>query len=237
MSTISESPSHSDRRVPVRGDSLVSVAYAQIRERILSGRLAPGERVTVRPLSDELDLSPTPIRTALTALERQGLLEARDHRGFFVPELDAEDFEEIYELREVLEGVASRHAATSESRSELVAKLRELLAAQRIAIEENAIDHYGDLDVDFHREIWHESGRTRLASVADNLFGQMRVGNNISANVAGRPEASLNEHAEIIEAIESGNASRAEIAVRAHIRSAGQALLGSLLSEDSVDSL
>lgn len=218
----------------MRGDSLVSVAYAQIRERILSGRLAPGERVTVRPLSDELDLSPTPIRTALTALERQGLLEARDHRGFFVPELGAEDFEEIYELREVLEGVASRHAALSESRIELGAKLRNLLAAQKTAIQDQAIDRYGDLDVDFHREIWHASGRSRLASVADNLFGQMRVGNNISAHVPGRPEVSLNEHVEIIEAIESGDASRAEKAVREHIRSASQALLGSITSDNSV---
>lgn len=235
MSTASRFSYDGARTPPVRGDSLVSVAYAHIRQRILSGQLAPGERVTVRPLSDDLDLSPTPIRTALSALERQGLLESQDHRGFFVPELNASDFEEIYELREVLEGVASRHAAQSVSRADLVVELRRLLAEQRSAVDEHSMGQYGDLDVEFHREIWRESGRHRLASVADNLFGQMRVGNSISAQVPGRPEASLREHAEIIDAIDTGDAARAERAVRSHIRSAGKALLKSVRAEDSPD--
>lgn len=211
-------------RVAVRGDGLVSYAHSEIRQLILSGALPPGDRVTVRPLVEQLGLSPTPIRTALSALERQGMLEARDHRGFFVPQLSVDDFVEIYELREALEGIASRRAAQSPQRGELADKMDVLLEEQRVAVADGDLVGYGELDVRFHQLMWLGSGNRRLAGVADNLFGQMRIGNNISARVPGRPEASLREHAAIVEAVRSGDDRAAERAVRSHIRTAGKAL-------------
>lgn len=209
----------------IRGDGLVSYAYSEIRRLILSGDLRPGERVTVRPLAEQLELSPTPIRTALSALERQGMLEARDHRGFFVPQLSLEDFMEIYELREALEGIASRRAAQSPQCAELADQMDALLEDQRAAVVGGDLVAYGELDVQFHQLIWSGSGNRRLAGVADNFFGQMRIGNNISAQAPGRPEASLREHAVILAAIRAGDDRGAERAVRSHIRTAGKALV------------
>lgn len=216
---------------PVRGSSYVAVAYSSIRHLIFSGELPEGSRVTVRPLADRLQLSPTPIRSALAALERQGLLEVREHRGYFVPVLSREDMLEIYEIREEIESIASRRAATLPSREAIVAELQDLLERQRSCIRSNDIESYGDLDVAFHKTIWRASGNRRLLSVSDTLLGQVRIGNNISARAPGRADASLTEHAEIIDALRRGDAKAAEHATRNHVRRASLAL-AELLESD-----
>lgn len=214
---------------PVRGSSYVAIAYSQVRRAILSGELAPGSRVTVRPLADLLQLSPTPIRTALAALERQGLLEIHDHRGYFVPTLGREDLLEIYEIREAVDSIASRRVAQSTSRAAVVTELEELLDKQRRCVAASDLDAYGELDVAFHKAIWQGSGNRRLALVSDTLLGQVRIGNNISARAPGRLEAALEEHAAIIEALRQGDAESAERTTRDHVRRASIAL-GKLLA-------
>lgn len=209
---------------PKRGSSYVSVAYSQVRRLIFSGELPPGSRVTVRPLADRLKLSPTPIRTALAALERQGLLEIHEHRGYFVPQLGRADMLEIYEIRQAVDSIASRRAARSESRAALVAQLDDLLGRQRQCVESGELDTYRDLDVVFHQAIWRGSGNRRLVSVSDNLLGQVRVGNTISARVPGRLEAALAEHSAIVEALRQGDARSAGRATRQHVRRASLAL-------------
>lgn len=204
--------------------SYVSIAYDEIRALILSGELGPGSRVTVRPLVDRLDLSPTPIRTALATLQRQGMLEIHEHRGYFVPTLGRADMLEIYELREAVDSIASRRAARSPGRDQLVRNLAELLERQRRCVRAGDIDAYAELDMRFHRAIWDGSGNHRLAAICENLVGQLRIGNNISTRAEGRPEASLDEHAAIIDAIRDGDARAAERATRRHVRLASAAL-------------
>ena len=212
----------------VRGNSYVSIAYSRIRRLILSGELPPGSRVTVRPLADLLDLSPTPIRTALGALERLGMLEIHEHRGYFVPKLSREDMLEIYELREAVDSIASRRAAHLDYRDELVAVLDDLLSKQRRCVADGDIDAYRELDMRFHKSIWAGSGNRRLVAVSENLLGQVRIGNNISARTPGRPEIALEEHAVIIDALRRGDARAAEQATRLHVRNASLAFVGLL---------
>jgi len=208
----------------VRGSSYVSVAYSEVRRLIISGDIPPGSRVTVRPLADRLDLSPTPIRTALAALERQGLLEVHEHRGYFVPTLGSEDMREIYEVREAVDSIASRRAAQAESRDDLVARLEELLDRQRRAVDRGDMEVYGELDAQFHKTIWRGSGNQRLVSVAENLLVQVRIGNTISARAPGRLPDALQEHAAIVEALRAGDARGAERETRNHVRRASKAL-------------
>ena len=79
-----------------RRTSLADEAYAAIRARVVTGGIPPGSRVTVRPIADDLGLSATPIKAALVALERDGVLISRLHRGFFVPELSIDDMMDGY---------------------------------------------------------------------------------------------------------------------------------------------
>lgn len=204
--------------------SLSSMAYDELRRAILSGRLAPGAHVTVRPLCEQFGLSATPVKAALTALEREGFLVLHPHRGFFVPEADREDMRELYELREVLDGIAARRVAALASREDLVVRLTSLVAAQREAVVGRDLPRYGDLDVVFHQEILVAAGNGRLRHVAENMIGQLRLGRATSARVPGRPSAALVEHEEIVAAIAAGQHQAAERLARRHVRKSASAV-------------
>ncbi len=204
--------------------TLSSIAYRELRQAILSGRLAPGSHVTVRPLCEEFGLSATPVKAALTALEREGFLVLHPHRGFFVPEVDREDMRELYELREVLDGTAARRAAALPSREELVTRLTSLVAEQTAQVAADNLSGYGDLDVLFHQEILVAAGNGRLRQVAENMIGQLRLGRATSARVPGRPNAALAEHREIVAAIAAGQPQQAERLARRHVRKSANAL-------------
>lgn len=222
---------------PVRGNSYVEVAYGHLRRLIVAGELAPGTRVTVQPLTEELGLSPTPIRTALAALERQGLLVAHEHRGYFVPQLSLEDILEIYEIREVIDSVASRRVAQLKSRGAIVSTLEDLLEQQRHAVAAGDISAYRDLDLAFHKTIWQGSGNHRLLSLAENLLGQVRIGNNVSSRVPGRVDIALEEHSLIVDALREGSATDAERVTRAHVREASKALADHLAQHEGTPSV
>jgi DNA-binding GntR family transcriptional regulator len=204
--------------------TLSSMAYGELRHAILSGRLAPGSHVSVRPLCEEFGLSATPVKAALTALEREGFLVLHPHRGFFVPEVDREDMQELYELREVLDGIAARRAAALPARDALVARLTELLERQTAEVAAHDLTGYSDLDVLFHQEILEAAGNGRLRHVAENMIGQLRLGRATSARVPGRPAAALVEHGEIIAAIAAGQQHQAERLARRHVRKSANAL-------------
>ncbi len=204
--------------------TLSSMAYGELRQAILSGRLAPGAHVTVRPLCEEFGLSATPVKAALTALEREGFLVLHPHRGFFVPEVDRDDMQELYELREVLDGIAARRAAALPSRAALVERLTGLVAAQTAAVETHDLSGYSDIDGQFHQEILAAAGSRRLQHVAENMIGQLRLGRATSARVPGRPSAALTEHREIVAAIAAGQHQQAERLARRHVRKSANAL-------------
>lgn len=186
---------------------------------IIDGRLTPGSKVIVRPLAERLQLSATPIKSALAALERDGFLTAIAHRGYFVPEVSVQDMREIYELREVLDGIAARNAATLGDAAGFVADvLRPLVDEQRRRADAGDAAGYSDVDMAFHRAIWHASGNSRLATVTDNLGGQLRFGSGSSSRLPGRIPQALREHTAIMDAMAAGDAARAERESRAHVR-------------------
>lgn len=210
--------------------TLLSAAYDSLRAAVLDGSLVPGSRVTVRPLAEQLGLSPTPIKAALAALEREGFLIAIPHRGYFVPEFGADDVLELYELREAVDKIAARRAATAPDHAQLADRLQRLLAKQRKAVATGNLQSYGELDLMFHRLIWAGSGSRRLLPIAENLIAQVRLGNRLSALAPGRLPTAIEEHEAILRAIRDGDPRAAERHIRQHVREAGRALRRYLLT-------
>jgi DNA-binding GntR family transcriptional regulator len=91
--------------------TLAERAFAALHEAIVTGGLAPGERLPIEELAEVLEMSPMPIREALRRLDSVGLVENVPHRGARVTELSIEDLREVYEARLALEPLAVRHAA------------------------------------------------------------------------------------------------------------------------------
>ena len=91
--------------------TLAERAFATLHEAIVTGVLAPGERLPIEELAEILEMSPMPIREALRLLDSVGLVENIPHRGARVTELSIDDLREVYEARLALEPLAVRHAA------------------------------------------------------------------------------------------------------------------------------
>lgn len=218
---------HSDD-APLSRSSLADAAYADIRARILDGRIPPGERVTVRPIADRLGLSATPIKAALVRLEREGLIASQLHRGFFVPDLGAVDAAEIYQLREALDGMAAGLAAGSSVAAQAAAALARLCGDQEKRLAEGDIDGYRRLDILFHRALWQASGNSRILRAGEPLLDQMLLGNALSARQPGRGDQSLQEHRAIVDAIAQADATAAEGLARAHIRHSHQSFVDAI---------
>jgi DNA-binding GntR family transcriptional regulator len=205
--------------MPIDRRTYVQQAYAHIRSMVLEGTLKPGTKVVVRELSEHLNLSATPIKAALAALERDGFLTAIAHRGYFVTRVSVKDMREIYELREVLDGIAARNAAVRIDCAQWVTEvLRPLHARQQKCVLVGDAAGYSDADLEFHRSIWYASENVRLAQVADNLVGQIRFGSGSSSTLPGRVQQALGEHRVIMDALEAGDATRAEHESREHVR-------------------
>jgi DNA-binding GntR family transcriptional regulator len=209
-------------------------AYKALRQAILGRKIPPGQKLVVRVLAEDLGLSPTPVKEALAALEREGLVVAVPHRGYFVLEPSLEDVREIYSLREVLEGLAVRLAVENDGRA-LFRKLERLFSKQREAADQGDIGTYGDLDLAFHRTFWQAAGSKRLLATAETIDGQIRMLINSSAAIPGRLPQSRAEHEAILQAVRDKDPEAAEAAMRTHVRNAGRALESFLLAREAQD--
>lgn len=204
------------RRGPAQS-SLSDEAYYVIRDMVVTGEIAPGERLTVRPLATTLALSPTPIIAALTRLANEGVLESRPHRGFFVPQMSISDMREIYEVRRGLDLAAVRRCCESAHRIEISRLLLNQCDEQEARLDSNDMDGYRAVDVAFHDMVWQLCGNKRLQRLGSSLLDQMRMGNAISSIATGRGRQSIAEHREIANSIAAGSVERAETAVSDHL--------------------
>jgi DNA-binding GntR family transcriptional regulator len=207
--------------------SLTMEAYASIRAMIIAGDMPPGSRVTVRPIVERLELSATPVKAALITLEREGVLESKLHRGFFVPALSVDDLREIYEMREALDRLAGQLAAASSEHVEIAATLKANCVEQRKYLKSGDVDGYRRMDLDFHHNLWAMCGNSRLRRTGEQLMDQMRLVNSVSARLPGRVERSLAEHLIIVDAIADGAVKRAGSAAAKHVKSVLKTFLDS----------
>ena len=104
--------------------------YEEVRQAIIELRLKPGEALREAAIAEQLGVSKTPVREALARLEQEGLVETTSFKGAVVSGYSPEDLQEIYELRELLEGAAARAAAASAS-DETLTRLASLVAESR----------------------------------------------------------------------------------------------------------
>jgi DNA-binding GntR family transcriptional regulator len=166
-------------------------------------------------------MSRTPVREAIRRLAQEGALVVLPNRGVVVARLTVEDLEEIYQVREVLEGLASRNAAIRAT-PETIAQLGSLIERMRGTTQPDSEDSFSALDLEFHAAIAGASGNNRL----ENLLAGMRTAN---AAAHFRPDfrphnprigRSVEEHAEIFAAIRDRDPETAEQLTRAHSRAA-----------------
>jgi GntR family transcriptional regulator of vanillate catabolism len=199
----------------------------RLREMILRGDLAPGERLAEVALAERLGVSRTPIRQALPALAREGLLAAAGRRGYVVRSFSPQDVLDAIETRGLLEGLAARRIAERGATPELIRSLKDCLAEGDAILAKRRFEsadeqRYGDMNGRFHALIV-DGAASRI--VADTLAGNDHVPFASARAVAFSRDLSelvpiLNyahrQHHVIVQALENREAARAEALMREH---------------------
>lgn len=202
-------------RPPAR-ETVSTAAYRQLREAILQGQISMGARINELELAGAWRVSRTPIRDALHRLEAEGLVQSVPGRGMVVPKLSLSDADELYELREVLEGRAARRAA-EHATPELHARLNTLIKAFGAALKQGEIDQMIAIDIDFHASLATASGNLRLERAIDTVRAQVHQIRLRTMRAKGRPGKSLRELARLVAAVRARDGARAETSMREHI--------------------
>jgi DNA-binding GntR family transcriptional regulator len=172
-------------------------------------------RLDERRLSEGLGISRTPIREAMTLLEREGFVRTRPRRGIYVVRKTKREIVEMIRVMAALESMAARLAAERASTAEL-AGLHRLMDRFRDGNDGERLAEYSDANIAFHQAIISMSGCTLLAEMTENLFIHMRAIRKITIHQENRAARSIVDHMRIIEALERRDPERAERLAREH---------------------
>jgi GntR family transcriptional regulator of vanillate catabolism len=224
----SVNPLHTETR-----SRLVDEVTHRLRELILSHRLPAGARLLQIELAERLGVSRTPLREAIRLLEHEGLVRiSNGNRTVEVASLSGDELRELYEIREVVDGLAARLLARrgipAEAEAPLTASL-EQMASSVLPLQGEA---FFVAHVLFHSTILEHCGNQRLqshlglvrmtaASLRDEFPLHVRVGPKVSReDVESTAQRTISEHRAILDAIRDGNEIEAETCARCHIRRA-----------------
>ena len=199
--------------------SLEERVYRVLEEEILSGKLAHGEQLKEIALSNRLEVSRTPVRSALHRLAEDGLVTISANKGATVVGITDADIEDIYAVRMRLEGLAARLAAERISAEERE-RLRSCFELSEFYLSKQNDEKCGELDSEFHSIIFAASGSRHLSKILSDLHKNIKTYRRLSLATPGRAERSIVEHREILEAILAGNADEAERKSAVHIQNA-----------------
>lgn len=199
--------------------SLEERVFETLEEEILSGKLPRGASLGEIALSERLEVSRTPIRSALARLAEEGLIESRANRGAVVIGITREDLIDIYRIRMRLEGLASLIASEKITKEGLAALL-ESVELSEFYISKKDTEKLKELDSEFHETIYNATGNIPLCKTLSQLHRKIKMYRKLSLTVPGRLEKSIAEHREIYEAIASGNGELADRLTSLHIERA-----------------
>lgn len=203
----------------------------QLRSEILSGSIAPGDRLDQRELARRFAMSPTPIREAIRQLQSEGILVYSANQGVTVAEVTTDNIDElreIYLMRRSLEPLAVELAHDLISRAQL-AELRKIHASFEAAHEAADTETTRALNYTFHMEIYRIADAPRLLRFIEVLWGQFPW-ETLWLHDRGQ-EGPVKEHAAILEALTSGSAEEAAECMAAHVRNGYDALYSHVRNE------
>jgi DNA-binding GntR family transcriptional regulator len=191
-------------------------AYLKLREAIVDGRFQPNERLVEADLARTFGAGRTAIRAALLRLDQEGLVERQPNRGARVRLVSDREALEIEEVRVALEQMLARHAASRITGAD-VENLRQILEEMTARVEAGDPLGYSELNARFHEVIWAIADQSVASTLVANLKSQSIRFQYRTILQPGRPDRSLREHAEIVEALASRDPDRSEAAMREHL--------------------
>lgn len=186
----------------------------EIRSRIFNGTFPPGTRLVERDLATEFEVSRFPVREAIRILHREGLVETLPTRGIVVKRLERREVEEIFDIRESLESLASKLAAERVAAGE-PNDLQKHVEHSREALDRGDLESARTANSEFHDAIIEASGSATLHDILTPLMGRLHWLFGQVSNL----DAVCNEHSVLCAAINSGDPHAAAEEARHHVQS------------------
>jgi GntR family transcriptional regulator of vanillate catabolism len=227
--------------------SLTVRALLDLRDLILRGELAPGERLSEKSIVDRIGASRTPVRTALVRLEEEGFLEPIPSGGFAVRSFTERDIFDAIEVRGVMEGLGARFAAermlrpgeldTLESATDDIDRL-----LNEGELTEDHFARYAELNAGFHEALRDLCGSPTIARQIDRANAYPFASHSALVMAQSRLReartvltVAQDQHRCILEAVAAGQGGRAEALTREHARLAARNLRYALRDQQSLD--
>ena len=200
---------------------------AELRERIVSGVLRPGDRLVERELALDLGVSRVPVREAIRTLASEGFVATTSPRRTVVRQLSKVDVDELFDVREALETLASGLAAEKATPADL-RRLARLLTAATKATATGKPDRITEANTQFHDEIVAIAGNSLLTAMLRPIEGRLRWLTRQNEHW----HDLLTEHRALYEAIASGDAGQARTCALNHVRRNREVILTELFGQD-----
>jgi DNA-binding GntR family transcriptional regulator len=204
---------------PVRV-SLADEVYQRLKQDLADFVLVPGDRFTENEVSERLDVSRTPVRQALLRLQSEGHVEVFFRSGWRVLPIDFAKFDQLYDLRLLLETTAVRRICEDYAQVDRV-QLEALSAiwlvpAARRSTDANAVAQW---DEDFHCSLVSAAGNAEMARVHHDVTERIRIIRRLDFTKQPRIDLTYEEHAKILRALKAKRAEQAVMLLSAHIMS------------------
>ena len=200
-----------DRARPLRDQ-----IYPMVRSLLLTGTIKPGEVIDEKAIAAQLHVSRTPVREAVKRLADEHLVEVFAQSATRAARMDRKEIEESFIIRRALEMESAALAAPRMNQNH-VDQLSDILSAHARAVERHNYVEAIARDDEFHRYITSISDLPRLWSTIEISKAQLDRCRHLMLPRAGQAEATLEQHREIIRALNSHNPSRAAAAMKAHL--------------------
>jgi DNA-binding GntR family transcriptional regulator len=212
-------PSRAERRFR----SLTKLLAEELKTAIITGKLAPGERLSEEKLASSLNVGRVPLREALRRLEAEGYLTILSSDEVVVSKPTMEELQDYYTIASVLEGLAAR-LAVERAQPEEISRLRELHQLLREAYKERDLERYYEINSNFHRFIAEMARNERLYRLVDQMRQEIRKTRILSLHLPQRLDYSMREHDQILDAFLKKNPELAETTVVKHLKNQMEAL-------------
>lgn len=203
---------------------LAEKVYEKIKDKILEENLAPNTRLISDQLAEEMGVSRTPVKEALLRLEKEGFVHSVPRSGTYVNRFTPEEMEEIYDIREVLEGVAARMAAISPD-PDLLEKMRQACEDYKLGIKQKNVNLCVESDLLFHKLLVKASDSKKLAETLEGFHIQSISIAKRGASYWTYAPTYLDEHCSVLDLISQRKGKSAEKKIREHIRKGKEGIL------------
>lgn len=214
---------HTGTMTRIAPTALYQEVAERLRQRIFAHELTPGMWIDEQMLAEQYGISRTPLREALKVLASEGLVELKPRRGCYVTEISRRDLDDIFPLMAMLEGRCAADAVRRAKPAD-IADLKSIHERLESAARDGRIDAFFEANQEFHRRIQEIADNRWLLSVIQDLRKVLKLSRLHSLSLEGRLQQSLDEHRQIMAALEAGNSEKAEKEMHDHLLSGREAL-------------